>query len=182
MATIIDASAECPFSDRKIVFDTNVWIYIDGADPRPEKRVYSNFYDSALKKNNVIVTNDYIIGEFFNRSCKLQYDLLYADDPSKRKFKERRKSDEFKEFMETIRDTCLNMKDDCHYHPALTDDCKIEKLIEEVATGTLDFSDVVLKEFCIKNGYPLVSHDADFAGCGFDLITANSRVLRARGR
>jgi len=179
MTKIFDASADCVFSDRKILFDTNVWIAIDGFDPRPERAVYSNFYSSAKKMGNIIVINDYILGELFNAACRIQYDFIYDDDPKRTQFKKRRKSLEFKEYMDTIRDTCLNLIDDCEFESALHPDCKISKFIEEASCGEADFPDIVIREHCKINNYVMVSHDADFTNCNIELVTANPRILKS---
>lgn len=179
MPKIFDASKGCEFSNRRIVFDTNVWIAIDGFDPRPDLAVYSDFYAAAKAQGNTIVVNDYILGELFNRACRIQYDLVFEDDPKKQHFKARRQQPEFKDFMETVRDTCLNLLDDCEYEHALDPECDLRPYFEEAGTGTIDLSDVVIRQHCRSKGYVIVSHDADFAECGLDFVTANRRVLRA---
>lgn len=179
MPMIFNAANGCEFSNRKIVFDTNVWIAIDGFDPRPDLAVYSDFYASAKAQGNTIVVNDYILGELFNRACRIQYDLEYPDDPGKRQFKARRQHADFKDFMETVRDTCLNILDDCEYEHALDAGCDLRPYFEEAGTGSIDLSDIVIRQHCHTKGYVIVSHDADFAGCGLDFVTANRKVLRA---
>lgn len=180
MPKIYDAAQGCEFSNRKIVFDTNVWIAIDGFDPRPDPYVtaYSDFYAAAKQQGNSIVVNDYILGELFNRACRIQYDIFYDDDPTKRKFKARRQLPEFKDYMETVRDTCLNILDDCEYEHALEPACDLRPYFDEAGTGAIDLSDIVIRQHCQAKGYVIVSHDADFANCGLDFVTANQRVLR----
>ncbi|MCB5203176.1 type II toxin-antitoxin system VapC family toxin [Neorhizobium sp. T786] len=161
------------------MFDTNVWIFIDGYDPRQKAYTscYSDFYLSLLKSDNTIVVNDYVLGEYFNRACRIQYDLKYEDDPPKRHFKRRRQGEDFKEFMETVRDTCLGILDHCEYEPAVRTDCLMAEFITEAGSGTIDFSDIIIREHCLANDYVLVSDDADFADCGLDFVTANPKVL-----
>ncbi|SOC47720.1 PIN domain-containing protein [Rhizobium subbaraonis] len=178
MPTIFSAYEGCQFSNRKILFDTNVWIAIDGFDPRPDTAIYSDFYSEAIKKSNEIVVNDYILGELFNRACRIQYDLEFPDDPSKRQFKKRRQLPSFKDYIETVRDTCLNILDDCLYEPAVGTHCIMSDFFNEAGTGAIDFSDIVIREHCRLNGYIVVSHDADFANCGLDFVTANKRILK----
>lgn len=179
MPTIFDAKKGCTFSGRKIMFDTNVWIFIDGYDPRraAQTSCYSDFYLEILKSDNKIVVNDYVLGEYFNRACRIQYDLKYDDDASKRHFKSRRQGEDFREFMETVRDTCLGILDHCEYEPAVRPDFAMSDFINEAGSGAIDFSDIVIREHCLAKGYVLVSDDADFAHCGLDFVTANPRVL-----
>lgn len=180
MTKIHNAAHGCQFSGRKIVLDTNIWVYIDGFYPHKDlARIYSDFYAAAKKKGNEFVVNDYILGELFNLACRIEYDLLYNDDPTKRRFKERRKSPDFADALERVRDTCLNIFDDCIYEPALSATCDPSAFLSEAGIGDADFSDIVIREHCMRQGYVIVSHDADFADCGLDFVTANRNVLKS---
>lgn len=178
MTKIIDAKEKCDFVDRKFFFDTNVWIAVYGNDPRRTRRSYSDYYASILKSGNVIVVNDYVLGEYFNRACKMEYELFYEDKDFS-KFKARRKSKEFEDSIQSVRDTCLNILDDCEYQQTNSCDVTVSKWITEAATGKIDFNDIALRQCCRENGFIIVTHDADFVGCGLDLVTANPRLLGA---
>lgn len=160
------------------MFDTNVWLAIDGGIIDERMAPYSDFYSQARKTDNKVIVNDVILGEFFNRACRMQYELCYPEDLSRRNFKIVRSKPEFAEFMDSVRDTCLNMLEDCVYEPAFIQQSDLASLLKEAGTGTIDFSDIAVREHCRRNNYAIVSHDADFANCGLDLITANPRVLR----
>lgn len=178
MTKIFDASNDCSFKGRKILFDTNVWIAIDGNDPRDHYVHYSNYFWSVLKSNNTLITNDYILSEYFNRSHKIQYDIAYNDIDAKRHYKRRRKSQEFQEYMKVVRDSCLDILRDCTFENAVTVNCSVSTFLSEASQGYLDFSDIVIREHCARSGYVLVSDDGDFATCGLELVTANPRVLQ----
>ncbi|MBB6407667.1 putative nucleic acid-binding protein [Mesorhizobium sangaii] len=178
MKKIHDVRAGCKFSKRKVFFDTNVWIAIDGNDPRPTSACYSDFYGEICKSDNVIVINDYVIGEFFNRTCKTNYKLMFDDDPEMRQFKSRRSANrDFRLMVESVRDTCLNFLDDCEYEPAAVDRGSYQSIVEEAGKGEMDLTDIVVREHCLAKGYVLVSHDADFINCGIELVTANRKLL-----
>lgn len=185
MAKIYSAEEGCQFAGRKVLFDTNVWIAIYGFDPRQNQpKAYSDFFGALGKSDNTIVVNDYVLSEFFNRSCKIEYDLrcLAARDengPELPYFKKYRKSDEFKDFAEGVRDTCLNIIEDGAFEP-VNGSFDIDALLNEAATGVMDFNDLILREQCRSQGYVVVSHDGDFANCGIDFVTANKRILAGK--
>jgi len=179
MTKIFDAQKECTFTDTKIMFDTNVWIAIDGNDPRSVLKCYSNYYSGVIKNGNTIVVNDYILSEYFNRACKIEYDILFPPKDKRPHFKQARNQTELKERIESIRDTCLNILDECEYVPAVTKYLNMSDLIKETSEGRIDFSDVVIREQCKREGYVLVSHDGDFANCGLQFVTANKKCLMA---
>ena len=79
--------------------------------------------------------------------------------------------------MEAIRDTCLNILDDCHYVGVNTRAMRISEVLDECHSGQMDFSDIVLREHCLREGFSLMTDDLDYLGCGLDLITANPRML-----
>lgn len=177
MAKIYDARDGCGFSERKLLFDTNIWIAIDGVDPRPVSGVYSDYYSSVLKSDNEIVVNDYIISEFFNRVCRLNYKMYFPEDDKMRHFKINRKGADFRDVIESVRDSCLNMIDDCFYEPAVGVETPLMELLDVAGTGELDFTDVIILNQCKKNGYVLVTDDFDYHNCGLDIVTANRNML-----
>lgn len=160
------------------MFDTNVWITIDGGNPSPNFASYSDFYGLALRSDNKIVINEYVIGEFFNRSCKTAYRLTFPDDPNMKNFKLHRKNHEdFRMQVETVRDTCLNMLDDCEFEAIPFDKIDFSRIVIEAAQGSMDFTDLVLREHAKVCGHILVTHDGDFRDCGVELVTANKKLL-----
>lgn len=182
MPTTYNASKGCHFQGRKILFDTNVWIAIYGFDPTQNRpQAYSDFYAAVGKTDNVVVVNDYVLGEFFNRTCKLEFELrnrLHFEEHGIKlpHFKKYRRSLEFRDFAEGVRDTCLNMVEDGVFEP-VNGVFDISALLAEAATGAMDFNDLVLREHCKSHSYVVVSHDGDFADCGLDFVTANKRLL-----
>lgn len=181
MAEIFDARAECVFEGKNILFDTNVWISIYGNDPTGERAVYSDFYRSAIKNKNSIVTNSLIISELFNRMCKIEYELLFGKEEY-HLLKERRKSDaDYVERVESVRDTCLNVLDDCSFLCREVNAASLGGHLEAAAKGNLDLTDAALVECCISKDLIFVTHDKDFEGIDFKLVTANRGILKRAG-
>ena len=181
MAKIFDARVECMFEGKNILFDTNVWISIYGNNPARDRAVYSDFYGSALKKNNQVVTSELVISELFNRMCKIEYELLFGKNEWGR-LKERRQSDkDYIERVESVRDTCLNILDECELFYSDFSSEVLKDNVEIAATGALDITDASLVSLCRDAELIFVSHDRDFESIDFNLVTANPSVLRSAG-
>ncbi|MGV1817757.1 PIN domain-containing protein [Agrobacterium tumefaciens] len=179
MTRVFDARKGCSFSGRKILFDTNIWIAIDGNDPRDHHAAYSDYFGEVLSSDNQLVTNDYVISEYFNRSCKIQYDIQYRGDPDAGKnYKSRRKSGHLLQYMTDVRDICEDILRDCQFENAITASCPVLSHVSEAKDGLLDFSDIVIREHCLRHGHVIVTDDADYINCGLDLVTANPTFLR----
>ncbi|GAB5540086.1 MAG: PIN domain-containing protein [Salibacteraceae bacterium] len=179
MTEIINAYDECDFENQFVLFDTNIWIYIYGNDPRPEKSIYSDFYASILKAGNTVVVNEQVISEFFNRFCKIEFESLFGRRQL-RKYKELRKSDEgFKARVLQIRGICLEILSDCTYQQSNLERNCLEQNLNDVVSGMLDLTDAALVSECVSGGYILVSHDRDFAASDIRFATANRKVLEA---
>lgn len=181
MTEIFDARAECVFEGESILFDTNVWIWIYGNDPTGEHAAYSEFYRGALKNKNSIITNSLIISELFNRMCKIEYELLFGKNEY-HLLKERRKNHaDYVERVESVRDTCLNVIDDCTFLYREVDAAALGEHLNAAAEGILDLTDAALVECCISKDLIFVTHDKDFEHIDFKLVTANRGVLSRAG-
>ncbi|MCL8000218.1 hypothetical protein M8994_18465 [Brucella sp. 21LCYQ03] len=175
---VYNAGDGCRFTGRKILFDTNVYIFIDGYDGRPKSKIYSDYYFQVLKeKKNEVVINDYILGEFFNRSCKDHHNICAAEESQTIPYKKRRNTPEFIEFMETIRDSCLHFIEEAQFHAACDHQTNIIGILEDSAKGRLDFSDIIIRNQCSTSGIVLVTDDFDYIDCSIDVVTANERFL-----
>ncbi len=175
---VYDANKGCSFKDREILFDTNVYLFVDGYDTRPVSKVYSNYYWQVVNDpSNKIVINDYILSEFFNRSCRDQYKLEVVNKTTSLSYKEFRKTNDFIQYMETIRDSCIHFLEESKFSVACKDNSDIDAILHEAAKGTLDFSDIIVNEHCTKDNLILVTDDYDYIDCSIDIVTANKKFL-----
>ncbi|OIQ23722.1 MAG: hypothetical protein BM562_18525 [Alphaproteobacteria bacterium MedPE-SWcel] len=180
--TTHDARQDCKLTGRKFFLDTNVWININGFDPRPEFRVYSDYYKSLLEANNAIVVSDLVVSEFHNRCCKTQHNIcLGSGITTETSFKRFRVLPEAQEFMESVRDTCFNLIDDCEVDQLELGAFNLSDTIESCTAGRFDYNDLLILELCRLRGYILITHDRDYANCGIEVATANTRFLREAG-
>jgi hypothetical protein len=177
---IFDAAA-ISIEGKKVLFDANIWIIINafcGHGPGYKLDVYSNAYKQLLVRDNTIVVNDYVLGEFINRCARFEHILAKEGNPSIGSFKVYRQSTDFVSTMDSLRDTCLNMIDDCEFIRVGRTECDIVKAIKEFSLGKLDFSDLILAQHCIHEDLYLMTDDFDFSDSGLRLITANGKLIR----
>jgi len=184
MTKPIDAQ-KISIQGRRVLFDTNIWLMVNGYSNAVRKKsdTYSEAYSALLKNDNTVIINDYVIGEYCNRSCKIEYENHKQSSPAPDAFphfKQYRKSQEFQSVMESVRDTCLNLIDDCEFLPVHGGQYKITDVLGRYCDGTLDFSDIIMADYCTSESLVLMTDDADYAGCGLEIITANRRLLSAR--
>ena len=173
MTTQIIDTSQIRFNRRKVVLDTNIWIMIQGFDlyaPAKKVNAYSSAYKTLLVRENTIVINEYIIGEFCHVCAALEYESLRTSDPNIPRFKRYRRLPEFRITLEGIRDTALHILDDCEFIPTNGKHYSATDLVQQFCEGILDFTDLVISEFCIKENFLLMSDDRDFWG-QLDVIT-----------
>lgn len=163
----------------RILFDTNVWIMIEGfnqAAPRAKVEAYSAAYDALLRNGNEIIYNDYIINEFCNSCARIAYNAHLASGPTRLAFKDFRQSTAYADAADAIREACLNIFDAGRYVPVGPEHLSVVDIVEAACRGRRDFTDVVIERFCRAEGVVLMTDDADFAEADVTLISANKRL------
>ena len=174
MTEVLDVS-NLSLVSANVLFDTNIWIFVEGfcGSGARQTDIYSNAYSRLLKQNNTIFVNDYVLGEFSNRCSRYEYDLLKDADPLLPSYKKYRRSQEFRPVMESVRDTCLHILEDCEYLAVGKSECDLERVIKEFHFGEIDFSDLMLVNHCCQEKLYLMTDDWDFQNRGVSIITAN---------
>jgi hypothetical protein len=187
MNKVTDVRGAISLQNSRVFFDTNIWILIYGfaADAAKYKRdLYSAGYKQLLDRKNVVVLNDYVVGEFFNRCTKFEYEIIKNEKESAGEvmppLKSFRQSAEFTSKLEGIRDTCLHMLDDCEFVSVEGRHYDIESIVADCCAECADFSDLVLIEFCREEKLCVMTDDADYDGSGLDIITANRKITARR--
>jgi hypothetical protein len=178
---VINAAA-ISIKGKRVLFDANIWIIINGfcgEGPGYRLNLYSDAYKQLIIRENRIVVNDYVLGEFTNRCARFEHLLAKENDPSVGSFKAYRQSAAFVPIMESVRDTCLHLLDDCEFVRVGRAELDIVKVIREFCLGKLDFSDLILTQHCIHEDLYLMTDDFDFAASGLRLITGNRKLIRA---
>ncbi|MBR1235736.1 hypothetical protein [Bradyrhizobium sp. AUGA SZCCT0182] len=181
MSKTIDAKA-VSIKGRRVLFDANIWLILNGYSGSAPHRadIYSESYKKLLANGNTVVVNDYILGEYCNRCCKLEYEShkRCSDNPDRfPSYKEYRKTREFLPVMESVRDDCLNILDDCEFVAVKGDHYDIAEILNKFCDGSMDFTDMITTKYCASEDVVLMTDDRDFVGCNLEIITANKRLL-----
>jgi len=147
-------------SDDKLLFDTNVWVFIYGSQfrhPDRRDRLYSDAYKRILTTGCRIFIDTLILSEFVNVLSRLTYNSLPPD----------KKSQDFKKFRHSA---------SFRIESGFTS-VDIEAVLKGVEDGKVDFNDQILTQLCIRQGLTLVTNDGDFRGSELTIITGNQRLL-----
>lgn len=175
---VSDENLEAIFAGKGLVFDTNVWLRVDGyftdtADRR--SRIYSWFYKKALEHSQTIFLPQVVASEYVKVSL-----MSMATDagwkPSDGKVHQHPQYDDW------ISDVA-----DCLFHVSegavrLSDaflDLDLDTCLRECIEHSIDFNDVLIADLCRRNDLTLVSDDADLAEQPVRIATANKKLLRA---
>ena len=181
--------------DDRIFLDTNVWLYCLAkhlrSDEHQEKiATYSHALSCIKKAGGSIFTNLHVIVEFINCYAKESFKqwrhaVKESSDMeikaiAKGKFKQFRNSQHFLPIANNIKDRIEEMLDDIadEYIGDNLSVSNLARLMENYATGTIDFNDLIFVEICKHNGLLLITDDADFKCHGITVLTANEHLLR----
>lgn len=173
-----DARKGLQFLGEGLFFDTCVWLSIYGPDSREHKRCFSDLYAEAIRKQVPIFINDFVVSEFHNRSIKIDYRLSFNDDQNFSRFKSRRKSGNLSDILESARDTCLNIIDECSFNLSFSNIRQVNNYLSTCAAGELDFTDSVIEADCSRRNLTLVTSDGDYACSQIPIITDNKHLLQ----
>ncbi len=168
------------FTERdSILLDANILLSVYG--PNANTEYYTYFYSQALVEMRTgkckIFIDALVLSEFMNRFAHWAYDQLPLETkPSK--FKDFRRSDEYKKVAQEIADDARRIVDYATCCDSEFGSMDINELLKEYEMGNSDFNDQVIARLCEKKGFILVTHDRDFESSEIDILTANPRLLK----
>ena len=172
-------------SNRPVFFDTNVWLSIfhPATSEEAQKdwaRDYSDFYARLVKYKVPIVVNAMVMSEYINRFCRIEHEA-YCKAYKFVEYKDFRNSKDFSYVASAAAGGAgeiLGTSSVCR--EGIEKDLDIHGFVAAFETGHVDFNDSVYIAICLKNGWPIVTNDSDFATCCGDLEvwTTNDSILR----
>lgn len=153
--------------DKKLLFDTNVWIFIFAPISDYDKdnsNKFAKFFSLCVEKRARIYVSSHILSEFINRFLKLAFEQYKAkesrDDMG---WKEFRKTGDYRENLRVLQGILRRILDKAE---CLNDNfsefarwIKDEGNISELEKA--DFTDVYMVWLARKNGMKIVSQDGD---------------------
>lgn len=178
MSTDVHRLRDYRFTDSDgLLFDANVWIYLYGPGGPPKAKapmVYSDGLRRIQSAGASVFVNVVVLSEFINRYARIDYDS-YAE-PGER-YKDFRNSARFKSTAQAIASSVRAIVRDARRLDCSFSSMDIAQAITLFEGGGQDFNDQMIVESCKAGGLKLVTHDADFRGCGVPVITANRYLL-----
>lgn len=159
----------------KLLLDTNIWLFVYGPQRPGDRRVaiYSQALARILAAKSHIYIDLLIVSEFINTYARIKHRILSTPSTD---FKQFRNSNEFKPVAQDIAADVKRVLRHCTRVASGFETLAIDALIDEFATGDLDFNDQILTNIYDRVGLKLVTDDGDFRGRGILVITANKRL------
>lgn len=163
-----------------ILVDANVWLYLlppAAQPPPPFTRAYSSAFKNLLTAKSQPVVDALILSEYLNRYIRIEYDAYWRGTYPK--FKDFRQSPDFATLgADAIADAKqilkLSTPEQSPLHLV-----NLPEILNETASGRLDFNDGMLVETCRVRGWKLLTNDADMTLGGIEVLTSNPRLLAA---
>ena len=183
MAEYIKTNNISVVKDKKVFFDTNIWIYIFCEIANSKKYLvnkYSATFSNLLRAGNPIFIDLAVISEFVNRYLRISFSNYKAKN-NLNDFeykKDYRKTDDFKEAWENV----CNIVKNRILLKVNTVNFKYDKssLKELLNSNNLDtdFNDNHIINLCRTNNMYLLTHDGDFKNTDINIVTENQYYWR----
>ncbi|NGZ10644.1 MAG: PIN domain-containing protein [Nitrospira sp. LK70] len=164
----------------KLLLDANVWLFIFSPQYRPTDRrakAYSTALKGMIAARCAIFIDAIVLSEFVNVLARLAYNSVpMAKRPSD--FKAFRNSSSFKPIAKSIADSCRRVLEIAKPIEGGFTSLDTTDLLRQYESSRSDLNDLLLAHLCRTQVLTLVTDDADFAGSGLAILTANAKLLR----
>lgn len=162
----------------RLLFDTNVWFFIEGPQnpDRPDRKVdvYSHALERILAAGSRLFLDPLVLCEFVNL-CARHSCLL--DTGTRDLFKAYRDSDAFLPRAKEIAATVRRIAKRCTPVDCSFSTFDLTELVDEFLQQRPDVNDQLIARVCRANDLTLVTDDADFAQLNVTILSANSRYF-----
>lgn len=175
-----DLSSYTFSSDEQILVDTNVWLYLFPAPANPSNRFasqYSNAFSKLVSAQAKPVLDPMVLSEYLNRYVRIEWEGNYKSRYPK--FKHFRNSSDFLSIASAVETFAKKILSYCRIHAVSPEVLDLNQALTEFVSGQIDFNDALLVDLCKKRNLKLMTNDADFQAGGIEVLTTNSRLLRA---
>lgn len=164
----------------QILVDANVWLYLQppAAQPCPYWAArYTTAFSNLLKAEAQPVVEALVISEYINRYLRLEYDAMWRQTYPE--FKRFRESGDFTALAQAAVAEARQILRQASSHDTPLKNADLAGILNETEAGRLDFNDGMLIETCRAYGWKLLTNDGDMIRGGIDVITTNSKLLKA---
>jgi predicted nucleic acid-binding protein len=176
--TAISAGSKC-------FFDTNVWLLVHGpyADPNDQRtREYSKFLKNILENEGVIYIDQLVVAEFINAYIRIRYRVLLATGEAPQEYKRFRRSSAYRAILKDASDDIYHLAAICAKTGGCFVDLDVVACVDECVNADVDFNDLIFGKICEREGFILVTDDADCDFPNVAIATANRRFPNVSGR
>ncbi len=166
--------------DEEILVDTNVWIFLYPPTKPPASHAsqdykYSIIFKKLREANARPIISSLILSEYFNRYIQCEYRGLWE-----RQYKNRKKfrqSTAFTSVGQAATNNIRNILTFTELRDTLISQIDLSSILKAIEDGACEFNDAVYVEICRKQGWKMLTHDADMAYGGIELLTTNESLL-----
>ncbi len=179
MADLLNANDFSRFKNKKIFFDTNIWMYIFCEIANSQEyfvNKYSTIFNNLLKSKTLIFVDFAVISEFVNSYLRISFNNYNRKNKLKNQDYKRdyRKTDDFREAWENVcnivNNKILSIAKTINFE---YNKISIKGLLNSKNLET-DFNDNHIVNLCKTNNIYLLTNDGDFKDADINIITANS--------
>ena len=118
-----------------------------------------------------------VLSEYLNRYCRIEWEGNFkAQYPTFKKF---RQSADFRSVVSSAHVFASKILSFCQIHSVSADELDLNQALTDFASGHVDFNNTPLVDLCKKRNLKLMTNDADFQHGGIEVLTTNTRLLRA---
>ena len=157
-----------------MLFDTNVWLLLNGPFPDIHDRryrAYSWLYKAALEAGAEVFMPQIVMCEFARIFLHIR-----AESDGWDKADKIHRFNGYKDLMRDAADELHHMLSACTRTPDGFDKAKIDELFAEAGELGVDFNDAIIGRICQDLDLVLVTDDADFSGSSAVIVTANPKL------
>ena len=175
-----DLSSYSFSSNEQVLVDTNVWLYLfpaPGNPPHNFAEQYSTAFANLVSAQAQPVLDPMVLSEYLNRYIRIEWEGNYKSKYPK--FKDFRNSPDFSSVASAAETFAKKILSFCQIHSIPANELDLNQALADFSVGGEDFNDALLVDICKKRNLKLMTNDGDFQDGGIEILTTNSRLLKA---
>lgn len=152
-------------SEHGIIFDTNVWLTINGVQRSRNDDGYSAVYKYILQHQMPIYTNSHIVSEYINVILRNDFSAWkketgYSDADYKRDYR----TGANQRYVDRFNFAVLSAKEDLLAVSKVisVSDTLIKEVTDRKMNNSLDFNDELILKSAVNQGLPILTNDRDY--------------------